>query len=269
MDTCTLAFNYESDIEAIRITQCIKSIRLNSDGFTVSIHHEETRKIHLIHQYSLATSLSDKEKINQIVKIDNELNINCRKKIFYYHTQINTQIPEDYYTKENKDNILPLLTPKSETSTLLSEWIDAYKFHNLSVWDKTLLENIEESFPEFTIKTCISNLFNLLHTFDKSEKKVILFIDNRRFTILAAEKNSFLGTNSFSFTNEADFVYYIVYFIRKIFIRTDNIHISVGGNIEEQSVLFQSIKKYFKQLSILHYTHLNEIDNGHYFCDLF
>ncbi len=269
MNTSTLAFSYESDIENIRITQCIKSIRLNSDGFTVSIHHEETRKVHLIHQYNLSSTLSDEEKINQIVKTDKELNINCRKKIFYYHTLINTQIPEDYYTKENKDNILPLLTSKSETSTLFPERIDTYKFYNLSVWDKTLFADIKESFPGFTIKTCISNLFNLLHLFDKSEKKVILFIENRRFTILAAEKNSFLGTNSFSFTNETDFIYYIIYFIRKIFIRTENIHISIGGNIEEQSVLFQSVKKYFKQTSIFHHTHLSEIDNGHYFCDLF
>ncbi len=269
MNTMTPAFAYKSNKENIDLVKYTKSIRFTSNGFTISIHNDEINDLYLVNYYELPSSLSEKEKVNAICDLNKNVGINCNKNLFYFYSRINTQIPKDFYEKESDEAILSLLTPESNTSSLLSEWIDKYEFYNLSVWNTSLLSMIRELFPDFTVKTCITSLFNVLYASNESEKKVVLFVENMHFTILAADKTHFLGANGFNFFNEADFLYFTVNFIRKIFVQSDDVHILMGGNIEERSPIFLSIKKYFKQTTVFQNTHSFEIENNHYFCDLF
>ena len=269
MNTITPSYSFINSKDNFELSNYTKSIRLTLNGFTFSVYNDESHDLYLLNHYDLPSSINNKDIIHLIADVNNSLGISCKKNLFYYYTHTNTQIPTDYFEKESENDILTLLTPESNSSTILSERIDLYEFYNLSVWDKTFLSAIRETFPDFTIKSILSNLFKLLHVSNESEKKVLLFIENMHFTILAAEKKQFLGANGFSFTNESDFIYYAVNFIRKLFVQTNDIQIVFGGNIEERSPIFQSVRKYFKQTSILQNTHSYAIENNHYFCDLF
>lgn len=269
METINPTFSYTNHIENIDLNKCTKSIRLSSNNFCICVHQTDDNKLYLINQYDIPLTLSEKELMGYIAETNKQLQIDCKKNFFYFYTKINTQIPNEYYTKEGNEHILSLLTSNAENYTPVNEHIDLYDFQNLSAWETSTYNDIKNNFPDFKLKTTISNLFLILHHYNQSEKKALIFVDKKHFTILAADKNYFLGANGFHFVNEADFTYFTVNFIRKIFAQTNDIQIIICGNIEENSPVFQSLKKYFNQSHILQHTHSNEIENYHYFCDMF
>lgn len=269
METIKTAFSYNNLIENIDFNKCTKSIRLLSDTFCICIHEHGGKEPYLINQYTIPSDLREKQFIAYISEANTQLSMVCKINIFYVYTKINTQIPTDYYLKEGDKAILSLLTSKGEDHMPISENIDFYNFTNFSACNKSLYDNIQEHFPDFKLKTSISSLFSILYNYNESEKKVLIFVEKMHFTILAAEKNIFFGANGFSFVNEADFTYYTVNFIRKIFIKTNDIQIIICGNIEEKSPIFQSLKKYFYQTCILQSKNETKIDHYHYYCDIF
>ena len=269
METIKTAFSYKNSFENIDLNICTKSIRLLSDTFCICIHETDSKKSYSINQYTIPSDLIENEFIVYISEANRQLSMECKTNIFYVYTKINTQVPTDYYTKEGDKAILSLLTSKAEDYISLSENIEFYNFFNISACNKSLYTNIQQHFPDFKLKTSISNLFSNLYNYSESEKKVLIFVEKLHFTILAAEKKYFLGANGFSFVNEADFTYYTVNFIRKIFIKTSDIQIIICGNIEERSPIFQSLKKYFNQTCILQAKNETKTDHYHYYCDIF
>jgi hypothetical protein len=269
METIKIAFNYRNSIENIDFDKCTKSIRVLSDTFCICIHETDSNETYLINQYQIPNNITENEYIAYVSEANNQLSIECKTNIFYVYTKINTQIPSDYYAKEGDKAILTLLTSKGHDYIPLSETIDFYNFTNLSACNASLFSKIQEHFADFKVKTTISSLFSMLINYNESEKKVLIFVEKMHFTILAAEKNYFLGANGFGFVNEADFTYYTMNFIRKIFIKTNDIQIIICGNIEERSPIFQSLKKYFNQTCILQAKNETKINHYHYYCDIF
>ncbi len=269
MELIALTFSYKSNKDNLNIAGYTKSIRLLSNELTIAIHNAETNDLYLLNQYKISLPYNHRELIASIAEINENLQIECKKNVFYLYTHTNTQIPKDFYSKKNEDTLIPLLTSDADSFSAITEWIDSYNFYNFSICESVLKQAIIEYLPKFSLKTTISNLFRLINNYSQTEKKVVIFVENMHFTILAAEKNSFLAANGFTFTNESDFIYYIANFIRKIFVQTEEIQIIILGHIEEDAPIFQIVKKYFKQTIICKNTHLHLIENYHYFSDLF
>ncbi len=269
MELISLVFTYKSDKENVNMANYTKSIRLLSNEVTIAIRHAETKDLYLLNQYKLPSSYNNRDLIAQIAEINENLQLECKKNIFYLYNKINTQIPKDFYDKKNEDALIATLTPDSQLFSSITEWIDIYDFYNFSICEDALKKAIDEYFPKFLLKTTISNLFQLINNYNQTEKKILVFVENKHFTILAVERNNFLAANGFSFANELDFTYYIVNFIRKIFVQTEEVQIMMIGHIEEESPVFRMVKKYFKDTLIDKNTGLALVENSHYFCDLF
>jgi hypothetical protein len=102
------------------------------------------------------------------------------------------------------------------------------------------------------------------------EERIFVFVEKNNFTVIATNKDRLLGVNTFSFSTEADFLYYCLAFARKMFYDPGIIPFILGGNIAEGSPLHRGVKKYFSSANIVDYpeTLRNKTENHACYCDL-
>lgn len=269
MDTLTPTFHYINNIDNSDISSFTKSIRLTSNNFSIIIHHEETKVIHLINTYTFPITLLDEKDIVSLINdANNHIDIKCKKNTFYIYSKTNTQIPQSFYSEEDINLITPLIINEAHLYKAHTDFIDLYNLYNISAIKNSLFEHIKSFFPDFEIKSHISNLFSLISKTNTEKNTILIFVENMHFTALAMQNQQYIGANGFQFSNETDFTYYIVDFIRKIFKTGKNISALMCGNIEEQSPIFQLTKKYIHKLSIIKESNFSQLDNYHYFCDI-
>lgn len=268
MKALTPTFCYINPIDNSDISSFIKSIRLTSNNFSIILHQEDTKVIHMINTYTFPITLNEKDIVSLIYEANNQIDIKCKKNIFYIYSKTNTQIPQSFYSNEDINHIIPLIINEAHQYKAHTDFINPYDLYNISAIRNSLFESIESLFPDFEIKSQISNLFSLISKINKEKNTILIFVENMHFTALAIQNHQFIGANGFQFSNETDFTYYIVDFIRKIFKTEKNISALMCGNIEEHSPIFQLTKKYIHKLSIIKQTNFSQLENYHYFCDI-
>ena len=260
-------FSYINDGADLKASDKRKIIRISSKGFCIAILSGE-KKAERLFQYSFnGNDLSFKDKLDAIMTANQELNIDCASNAFRFYTQYNVQIPDEFYEPKNDKITLPLLTENPQDYVPVAEKIDGWNLYNLSAWEKDLHSGIKKKFPDYELNTVLFSLFPIIAR-QKEDKKILIFVGDNNFTILAADRQKLLGINSFSFVDENDFLYYSFAFLRKMYANTAEISIKLGGNIAQQSSLYTILNKYFSNVEMLSFPS-NEIDNYSYFCDLF
>ena len=257
--------NANADVNA---EEKIKTIRMSSDGFCVAVVSSEKKLDELV-QYEFAPNLSMKEKIQAIVEVEKNQKYSCKEKIFRLYTHLNTQIPEEFYTTKDEQSVISLLTDKPEQYLCLAEKIEAWKLYTVSLWEKEFTEEIQKVFPDFQLSSTMASLMNF--TAFQQQETALIFVENNNFTVIAAREKGLLGTNTFSFSTEADFLYYCLAFLRKMFVQSNSQSILLCGNIVEGSSLYNAIGKYFSSVKLVSPENTEDfpIENYARYCDLF
>jgi len=267
-NSAELVFSYTRENADVNALGNTKSIRMSSDGFCISIVSSQNQLNEFVH-YVFTPNLSIKEKIKSIATIEKKQKTNCEHTVFKFYTHLNTQIPEEFYDKEDEHKIIPLLTEKAEQYVSLAEKIESWKLYTVSLWKAEFMKEIQKTFPTFQLSTTMTSLMDFASTQEK--ETAIIFVENNDFTIIAANKERLLGANTFSFTTEADFLYYCMAFLRKMFPKMDTLSLTLCGNIMEKSPLFNAIRKYFTSVTFVMPDNKNDfpIENYSQYCDLF
>jgi hypothetical protein len=270
MDNNTnLLFSYSSDNLDLTIVDNKKIIRLLSEEFCIAVLSPLNTLEHVAH-YSFSAGLSYKDKLKAIVSVDQQLNIACKEKIFRFYTLLNTQIPQQFYSPSENKTILSLLTQNTTEYSALAEEIKEWNIYTISAWDKELIKELKKYFPDYQLSSSLAFLLQQLAK-QKQEDRILVFIENNNFTIIATNAKGLLGANVFSFATESDFLYYCLAFSQKMFPHISAIPFLLCGNIVEHSPLYKALHTYFSSLKILscQASLQSKIENYSCFCDMF
>jgi len=245
-----------------------KTIRMSSEGFCVAVVSSQNKLDELVH-YEFAPNLSLKEKVQAIVEIEKNQKYICKERIFRFYTNLNTQIPEEFYTAKDEQSIIYLLTDKPEQYICTAEKIEAWKLYTVSLREKEFMKEIQMAFPDFELSSTMASLMNF--TAQQQQEIALIFVENNNFTVIAANEKGLLGANTFSFSTEADFLYYCLAFLRKMFVHSNSLSILLSGNIVEGSSLYNAIGKYFTSVRLVSPENTEDfpIENYARYCDLF
>jgi hypothetical protein len=262
-----LTFSYVRESTNLSATYMQKVIRMSSKGFCVAVI-SNGKKVERLFQYTFnGNDFSFNDKLKAISTADKELNINCTTRSFRLYTQFNVQIPNEFYEQENNTATLSLIVENPQNYVSVAEKIDSWNLYNVSAWEKDLYACVKKEFPDYELNTVLSSLLPIIER-QKEEKKVLIFVGDNNFTVLAADGHKLLGINTFPFANENDFLYYSYSFLRKMYVNPNAVSIKLGGNIAPQSSLYTILNKYFSAVEMLSFSS-DAIENYSYFCDLF
>ena len=110
--------------------------------------------------------------------------------------------------EEEISHILPLIINEAHQYKALTDFIKPYDLYNISAIRKPLIESIESFFPDFEIKTHLSNLFSLISEINNEKNTILIFVENMHFTALALQNHQFIGANGFHLAMNRIFRYY-------------------------------------------------------------
>ena len=263
-----LVFSYTRENTDENALVNTKSIRMSSDGFCISVISSQNQLDEFV-QYVFAPNLSVKEKIKSVATVEKKQKYNCEDAVFKLYTRRNTQIPEEFYDKEDECKIISLLVDQAEQYVPLAEKIESWQLYTISLWETEIFLEIQKEFPKFQLSTTMASLMGFV---SKQEKETALvFVENNNFTVIAANKKGLLGANTFSFASETDFLYYCIAFLRKMFPKVDSLPLTLCGNIMEGSPLYNAIGKYFASVTFVIPENKDDfrIENYSQYCDLF
>ena len=211
-------------------------------------------------------NLSVEEKITAIENACESFHLECEKAVFQLYTDINTQIPEEFYVENLNNTIADLLVTHSKKYVPVGEKIANEPLYNLSLWDAVLLKKVKEKFPHYELKTTIGSLLAKVAR-RKLQEEAVVFVEDNNFTIIARNAKGLLGCNCFAFESEADFLYYCLYFLRKLYPNADTVPLTLCGNIAEESPLIASLRKYLVKVEMIG-SENDSILNEHYYYDI-
>ena len=242
-------------------------VRMLSNSFCLCVLAGDKTVLRL-EQYAFSGGLSLSEKFDEMENACKKTGVVCGKNVFQYYTNINTQVPEDYYVEHLNITIADLLASNSKEYVPVAEKIDEWKLYNLSLWNKDLREKVSEKFPNFQLRTVLSALLEKIAA-RPPKTEAFVFVEDSNFTVIATNEKGLLAANSFAFESEADFLYYSLAFLRKFYQNTNSFSVFLCGNIAKESPLILSLKKYLPRVEFMKNEPENSsITNNHYYYDI-
>lgn len=93
--------------------------------------------------------------------------------------------------------------------------------------------------------------FSLMHRQAHGEKLVFLNFLGKRFDLAAFSDNMLLFFNSFHYETGEDVLYFTLYALEQIRLRTGDVSLKLGGTVEESSGLVSLLREYFPEAGFM------------------
>jgi hypothetical protein len=161
-----------------------------------------------------------------------------------------TIVPESY---SDAIEIKELLT----FSTGLSE-IKNPHFHTINninfcySFDQELIQNLEKTFAQAIIKhSGAINIELLFSNHSLINCDLFLIINDGLIEIAAKSNNNLLFFNVFSFENNEDVLYYLLFMMEQFSLNPLSTRLLIGGQVQTNDSLIISIKKYIKHVEFV------------------
>tara|TARA_B100000508_G_scaffold140873_1_gene143972 strand:- start:691 stop:1560 length:870 start_codon:yes stop_codon:yes gene_type:complete len=175
-----------------------------------------------------------------------------QKSLFSINNDLYTIIPKSLFEKDQLENYLKLnFSAEKLENTIphaqLVESIQAYIVYAIPTY---LLKTIQQKFDHLKFSHHATSLIemNLL----RHSKKTMISINLKdgAFDIYCQNEGHFIYMNSFSYTSPEDVAYYLLYVMEQLELDRNSINISLYGQIEVNSQVYELLFTYLKNVHL-------------------
>ena len=217
--------------------------------FSYAVFDNQRNKFVLIRNKSLRNTKSDYlSELKSIFNTDELLKVNYQNTKAILGSENSIFVPKALFNKDKITEILNFNTPLKKTETVLFDELknDTY---NIYSFDKNILTEITSNFVN--IKTYNQGTVLLSKLMQKkaiAKKRLIVDANTNFFEVIYIENNQLIFRNIFKFTNETDFVFYLISVIDKFKIDNENDELSISGVLTTDSKEIELLRKYVKKI---------------------
>ncbi|MBA3899582.1 MAG: DUF3822 family protein [Bacteroidetes bacterium] len=230
------------------------SIQLGLDGLSFCIR--ANNKFQLLKSYSFSRifnwqQLSDEAE--SLLKIE-EI---AEKKYQAVHIsivhQIFSLIPAPLFDPLNQKDYLKLNAEFDQKSQIINELIRAIDARNIFALPGALEKMLNRNFGACKISHHTSILLESVFSLYKNsnEPQLIVNVNQGSFDILLIAENKLHFCNSFKYHADEDIAYYLLFTCEQLKLNPENINITLAGQIEKTSTLFELLSKYLRNLKFI------------------
>lgn len=182
----------------------------------------------------------------------------------YEHVYVNyfckqfTLCPSLFYKIENNRTLLEFNSGAIGDQITLTDDINP-EIKLIYAIDEGLKSTLDLLYPNHQLKHSLSVLSKLMLQSDELVKdQIILSIRSNYIEIVVKHEHKLLLTNQYSVKTQEDVLYYILFILEQYQLNPLFVRVTVTGNIEANSSLINSLKKYIKNVQLaLGNKHLN------------
>jgi len=229
------------------------SIQVSLDGFSFCIL-DDIRKKHLVFKhfpFLLSNDTFLSKKVKEIIENEEALNKRYKKILISYASPRFTIIPNSLTLPDNKE-VFNFNHNFIEDESVKSISVGHFKTNIIfGIPNKTFdFLNTHFKKPEVFHQTKV--LSRIISQKIKPEKVISLVsVSKRFFTILITKREKLAFINSYRYTNNMDFIYYLLHIFKSEGISLQETPVYLTGEITEDSHLIEFMKKHFSKVDFL------------------
>ena len=244
----------------INLTQSYHiSIQADLDGFSFCILDVENHKylgLRHIQRKQERTGSNITEQISTFIRNDELLNQNYKSAGFLYSSSKSTLVPYPLFSKDNLKSYFSFNHSLNPDDIILYNKLKNTDAYNIFTIPEELLSVISESFPNIRFYHQATPFIESILSrsiFSGKENKAFVNVKKNSFEIAVIQSNNLELYNSFFYKNDRDFIFFIMYIYDKLKLSPEQTPITLSGNIDTRSDLYQILKKFIKSVTFEKY----------------
>ncbi|MEP1488465.1 MAG: DUF3822 family protein [Algibacter sp.] len=230
------------------------SIQISLSGLSFCILQRDTLTISFLKHFNFDKKLNPFELLDQLKHLFNTEKAlqEAFSSVFIIHAnELATLVPKPLF---NEDCLADYL--KFNSKILKSDFItyDAIKLNdsvNVYVPYVNINNFIYEKFGTFTFKHFSTILIDQLLVAEKNTDtpKVYAHISSGHFELIIIKNSKLVLYNSFEYTNEEDFIYYVLFTAEQLNLNPEKLELVFLGAIIKDDALYKMAYKYIRHIS--------------------
>lgn len=222
--------------------QLVLSLRISEKNIGFSISNNTTGELQQLCWF--ATDELNEVLLEEIYHTYPELKKVYDKTVIGFDHSLALLVPDKLYQKDYSSALLQTMYSGQQYDSIMVEPVDKWQLQTVYTVSERLHQRLKEYFP--------GALFHHAYTVGVSRLKGLtnagnLFVDFRGedFTVLAAKENEILLFQTYTYSNPADVIYYLLKICQEFAIEPQALQLEISGLIEQNSALYKEIYQYF------------------------
>jgi hypothetical protein len=169
-------------------------------------------------------------------------------------TPYHTVIPSALYDAEHSRDHLGLNFNLPAGLTFRSDHLRESGAWNTFGIEREWLDMMKKHFAQEIVlhrTTPLLTRFALMHRQETGEKHIFLNFLGKQFDLAAYSDNMLLFFNTFQYETGEDVLYFTLYALEQIRLRTGDVKVKLGGAVEESSGLVSLLREYFPEAGFM------------------
>lgn len=167
----------------------------------------------------------------------------------YFNSQF-TLCPTSFYNSDNNRSLLEFNTGSVGDKLILCDDINA-DIKLIYAVDESLKSSLDIIFPHHLIKHTLTVLSKMmLQTEELVKENIILSIHSNYIEVVLKQEQKLILANQYSIKTQEDVLYYVLFILEQYQLNPLTTTITVVGNLDSNSSLIGSLKKYIKNIRL-------------------
>lgn len=235
----SLTYNMQQLTDSTISNQYSLSIRINPDGFSLSVVDESNNLLSTKSVQETLTSLSA-EQITQLIR--KETQINYRSIHLIYESDVYQFVPIPVFRSNEAADYLNLQHKISKNDIVLYNYHPVWDTVNIFSIPKTIQAALSQLFPNTIIEQHVS-YFLSAKVKTQHEEAVFIWTRNRMMDMIVFKKGKLYLLNSFPYQTSEDFTYNTLNVMEQLSIDSKDCKVRLF-NAEKKPELKQTLGKY-------------------------
>jgi hypothetical protein len=239
-----------SSVSAEDCARALLLMEVNETSFSYIVVDEDQKLLvaaYFILGHNEGKNLAD--AIREIVEGQELLQNDFRESVVVYNFAETTLVPGPYYHHDTNRDLMDLLFGNLRKGLVLSEKSNNTERHTLYRIPAAVHSLLQQKFSAGKYWHIYTLWLEWLEKATQQEPETIHLVFAADRVLTAIFKNGQLQLlQSFMYTTPEDVVYHLLHCCEKLLLSQDNCLLQISGYIDEDSALFNEIKKYFLRL---------------------
>lgn len=251
-------FVFNEGFSKSKTSSYILSLQIDELGYSYSIVDTASKTYAAINHHNFDKKLAEKsitEKAEMMIKEDLFLSKNYKAVYFSYVTHKSTLVPAELFSKENIKQYFTFNHFLDENEEIHFNYIKKIDAYNIFAIPSDLTTVLINRFPEIVfihqnnliINNCVSRAERMRY----KVPYITVNVNSGSFDIAIYKDDRFIMFNNYLYTNENDFVYYLMNTLNQYDIRVNKSYVIFTGFLEKDTEFFYLLHQFLPKINFL------------------
>ena len=233
------------------------SIQLSLDGFSFCVIDKSYNLVQELVHHEFKEKAGTPEnllaRIEEIFKREELLKYKYGSVNVSHVNELSALVPKSLFDENNLKSYIRYSSKTYENDYVVYDEVEDHDMINVYIPFVNVNNFLLDQFGSFEYKHFSTTLLsNLLNTYKFSEHPhLFVHLEKSRMYLVAISNSKLQLYNSFSFSTQEDFIYYILFVLEQLSMDPETVELVLSGQIDIDSPLYKIAYTYVRKISLI------------------